>query len=79
METTSAPSRTAASSKEVRVRVLGSTKRFTTVRPSSEADFFTGRASKSLKVAARIENQLDLGPVQFPDGEEILARPGGAH
>ena len=49
---TSALSRKAASSKEMRVRVLGSTKKFTSVLPRRAGTFFTSRVPTCLKAAA---------------------------
>ena len=52
MLTTSAESRWAANSKLVRVRVLGSMKRFTIVLPRSAGTFFTSRWPTSSNVRA---------------------------
>src|SRR5215212_9378627 len=49
---TSALNRKAANSKDVRVRVLGSTKKFTKVLPCSAGTFFTSRVPTCLKASA---------------------------
>src|SRR6266446_5568572 len=49
---TSALNRSAASSKEVRVRVLGSTKKFTNVFPRSEGTFLISRLPTCLNASA---------------------------
>jgi hypothetical protein len=47
MFTTSALKRVAANSNDVRVRVLGSTKKFTSVLPRKAGTFFTSRVPTS--------------------------------
>ena len=41
--------------------------------------FLHAAREQILEGAPGIEDQFNLGPVQFADGEEVLARPGGAH
>src|SRR5207237_6984364 len=55
---TSALNRTAASSKEVRVRVLGSTKKFTSVFPRNAGTFLISRAPTCLKASAVSRTRL---------------------
>src|SRR5439155_10021990 len=55
---TSALNRTAASSKEVRVRVLGSTKKFTSVFPRSAGTFLISRVPTCLKASAVSRTRL---------------------
>ena len=57
---TSALRRIAASSKEVRVRVLGSTKKFTSVLPCRAGTFLTSRAPTCLNWPRRVQQEDDL-------------------
>src|SRR6476661_3941309 len=58
MLTMSALRRLAASSKEMRVRVLGSMKRLTRVLPWSAGTFFTSRVPTSLKASAVLSTRV---------------------
>ena len=72
----SAESRFSASSKEMRVRVLASKKRLTTVLPRSAGTFLIARVEISFKVARGVEDLEDLARRQLLEAEQVLARPG---
>ncbi len=71
----SALRRLAASSKEVRVRVLGSTKRLISVLPCSAGTFLTSRVPTCLNASAVSRTSVDLLGGQLAQAQQILARP----
>ena len=77
MEITSALRRDAAISNATRVRVLGSRKRLTMVRPRSEGTFFCVRSERGLELLGGGENAIKFLARQVLDAEEVLARPVG--
>ena len=60
MLSVSALRRFSATSNDVRVRVLGSKNRLTTVRPRSVGTFLIGRGRNLLHRLGRVEDQADL-------------------
>jgi hypothetical protein len=38
-----------------------------------------GPGEAILEGPAGFEDQFDLGTIKLPDGQQVLARPGGAH
>ena len=73
MFSVSALSRFSAISNEVRVRVLGSKNRLTTVLPRSAGTFLIGRDADLLHRLRGVEDERDLLGVQVGDAEQILA------
>ena len=76
---TSALSRNAASSNDVRVRVLGSTKKFTSVFPRKARDFFDLAGADLLESIRSLENEIDLVGRQFAQSEQVFAVPARVH
>ena len=74
MLSVSALSRFSAISNDVRVRVLGSKNRFTTVRPRSVGTFLMGRAAISFIASAVSRIEQDLLARQIGDAEHVPAR-----
>ncbi len=72
---TSALSRKAASSNEMRVRVLGSTKKLTRVLPRRAGTFLIWRVPICLNAADGVQERGDLGGAQFLDAEKVFAPP----
>ena len=71
MLSVSALSRFSAISNDVRVRVLGSKNRLTTVRPRSVGTFLIARAADFLHRLGGIENQRDLTGFEPRDPEQV--------
>ena len=81
MPSVSALSRFSASSNDMRVRVLGSKNRLTTVRPRSVGTFLIGRAPTSF-IASAVSRIRSISPgSRSLDAEQVPAaeRGGGAH
>ena len=78
MLSVSALSRFSAISNDVRVRVLGSKKRLTTVRPRSVGTFLIGAAANLLHRFGGVEDERDLVGVELGDAEQVarLQRDG---
>ena len=80
---TSAESRLAAASNEIRVRVLSSKNRLTTVRPRSAGSFLIGRSASERISSAVAEDQLGVRAGQVGRAQQVplhrapRARPGG--
>ena len=72
MFSVSALSRFSAISNEVRVRVLGSKNRLTTVLPRSVGTFLIGRCADLAHRLGGVEDQVDLVARQVGDAEQIL-------
>ena len=73
----SALSRFSAISNDVRVRVLGSKNRLTTVRPRSAGTFLIGAVADLLHRLGGVEDQRDLAGVEPGDAEQVAARQLG--
>ena len=71
MLSVSALSRFSAISNDVRVRVLGSKNRLTTVRPRSAGTFLIGRRADFLHRLGGVEDQRDLVGVEVRDAEQV--------
>ena len=71
MLSVSALRRFSATSNDVRVRVLGSKNRFTTVRPRSVGTFLIGRAAISCHRFGGVEDQRDLVGLEAGDAEQV--------
>ena len=80
MPSVSALSRFSASSNDIRVRVLGSKNRLTTVRPRSVGTFLIGRAPTSFMAIAVSRTRSISSRRQIVDAEQVAAvqRCGGA-
>ena len=72
---TSALRRMAASSKEVRVRVLGSTKKLTSVLPRKRRDLLDFARADLLEGVGRIENEIDFLRGELAQAEQVFACP----
>ena len=72
MLSVSALRRFSAISNDVRVRVLGSKNRFTTVRPRSVGTFLIGRRADFLHRLGGVEDERDLLGRQVGDAEQVL-------
>ena len=70
IETASAPSRLAAISKLVRVRVDASKNRLTIILPRSVSKLLEGWLWQRLKILGARQNGFDLGAVQLLDAEQ---------
>ena len=68
---TSALSRLAAASKEIRVRVESSKKRLTTVRPRSAGSFLIGRSASERISSAVVEDQLGVVAAQVGRAQQV--------
>ena len=73
IETASAPSRLAAISKLVRVRVEASKNRLTIILPRSVSSFFKDWLCMRLKILGPRQDRFDLGAVQLFDSEQSRA------
>ncbi len=76
---TSALNREAASSNDVRVRVLGSTKKFTSVFPRSAGTFLISRVPTCLKASAVSRIRLISSRGQLTQSKQVFAVPARAH
>ena len=68
---TSADSRLAAASKEIRVRVESSKKRLTTVRPRRVGSFLIGRSASSRQLLGGVEDQEGVVAGQVGRGDQV--------
>ena len=73
----SALRRFSAISNDVRVRVLGSKNRLTTVRPRSVGTFLIGALADFLHRVGGVEDQHDLLGAEIGDAEQVLAAERG--
>ena len=73
IDSVSALRRFSAISNEVRVRVLGSKNRLTTVRPRSAGTFLIGRVPIFLHRLGGVEDQRDLARLEPGDAEQVPA------
>ena len=76
---TSALSRLAAASKEIRVRVESSKNRLTTVRPRSAGSFLIGRSASERISSAVVQDQLGVVAAQVGRAQQVAlhALPSG--
>ena len=68
---TSAESRLAAASNEMRVRVESSKKRLTTVRPRSVGSFLTARSVSERELGRRVEHEQRVVAVEVRPGQQV--------
>ncbi len=68
---TSADSRLAAASNEMRVRVESSKKRLTTVRPRSVGSFLTGRSASAGELVGGVEDEGGVVEGQVAGGQQV--------